>query len=35
MIKLESLDSVDIKYIHLLVKYILGFLNILEYTKRI
>ena len=33
MINLDSLDSVDIKYIHLLVKYILGLVNILEYTK--
>mgnify|MGYP006873037575 CR=1 FL=1 len=33
MINLSSLDSVDIKYFHLLVKYILGLANILEYTK--
>ena len=33
MINLDSLDSVDIKYMHLLVKYILGLVNILEYTK--
>ena len=33
IIDLKSLDCVDTKYMHFLVKYILGLANIMEYTK--